>query len=84
MNTLKDGKVGKTYRIVKIHGSGPLKRRIMDMGLTKRVEVFVRKSAPFGDPIQINVRNYELSMRRADAMNIEVEEVKAQWQLILP
>lgn len=75
MDTLKNGKVGKTYKIVKIHGSGPLKRRIMDMGLTKRTEVFVRKAAPFGDPIQINVRNYELSMRRADAERIEVVEV---------
>lgn len=73
MNTLKDVKIGGRARVVKLHGEGPLKRRIMDMGITRGVEVFVRKVAPFGDPIEINVRGYELSLRRADAEMIEVE-----------
>ncbi len=75
MQTLKDGQVGKTYKVVKIHGAGPLKRRIMDMGLTKGAELYVRKVAPLGDPVQINVRSYELSLRKADAELIEVEEI---------
>ncbi len=73
MNTLRDIKVGGRARVVKLHGEGPLKRRIMDMGITRGVEVFVRKVAPFGDPIEINVRGYELSLRRSDAEMIEVE-----------
>lgn len=73
MNTLKDVKVGKTARVVKLHGEGALRRRIMDMGITKTVEVFVRKVAPLGDPIEVTVRGYELSLRKADAEMIEVE-----------
>lgn len=73
MNTLKDVKVGKTARVVKLHGEGAVRRRIMDMGITKTVEVFVRKVAPLGDPIEITVRGYELSLRKADAEMIEVE-----------
>lgn len=73
MKTLKDVKVGETATVVKLHGEGAVKRRIMDMGLTKGVEVFVRKVAPLGDPMELNVRGYELSVRRADAQMIEVE-----------
>ncbi len=73
MNTLKDVRIGGRAKVVKLHGEGPLKRRIMDMGITRGVEVYVRKVAPFGDPIEINVRGYELSIRRADAEMIEVE-----------
>ena len=72
MKTLRDIKVGGTCRVVKLHGEGALKRRIMDMGITKNVEVFVRKMAPLGDPIEICVRGYELSLRKADAEMIEV------------
>ena len=73
MKTLKEVKVGQTVRVKKIHGEGPVKRRIMDMGITKGVEIFVRKVAPLGDPIEINVRDYELSLRKIDAQMIEVE-----------
>ena len=73
MRTLKDVKVGKSARVVKLHGEGALKRRIMDMGLTKGVDVYVCKVAPLGDPIEITVRGYELSLRRADAEMIEIE-----------
>ncbi len=73
MNTLKDVKVGKTVKVLKLYGEGPIKRRIMDMGITKGVEIYVRKLAPFGDPIEITVRGYELSLRKADAEMIEVE-----------
>ncbi|MBO7123448.1 MAG: ferrous iron transport protein A [Treponema sp.] len=73
MNTLKDVKVGDTVKVVRLHGEGAVKRRIMDMGVTKGVEIFVRKVAPLGDPIEVNVRNYELSLRKADAEMIEVE-----------
>ncbi len=73
MKTLKDVKVGKTARVVKLHGVGALKRRIMDMGITKGVEIYVRKVAPLGDPIEINLRGYELSLRKADAEMVEVE-----------
>ena len=73
MKTLKTVKVGETVRVIKLHGEGATKRRIMDMGLTKGVEVFVRKVAPLGDPIEVTVRGYELSIRRADAGMIEVE-----------
>ena len=72
--TLKESRVNFSYRVVKIHGSGPFKRRIMDMGLTKGAEIFVRKVAPLGDPLEITVRGYELSVRKADAEMIEVEE----------
>jgi len=73
MKTLKDIKVGQTTRVVKLHGEGAVKRRIMDMGLTKGVSVYVRKLAPLGDPIEITIRGYELSLRKADADMIEVE-----------
>ena len=74
MKTLNDIKIGSAAKVVKLHGEGAIKRRIMDMGITKGVELFVRKVAPFGDPIEINVRGYELSIRKADAEMIEVEE----------
>ena len=73
MKTLKTVKVGETVKVIKLHGEGAAKRRIMDMGLTKGVEVFVRKVAPLGDPIEVTVRGYELSIRKADAEMIEVE-----------
>ena len=73
MKTLKDVKVGKSARVVKLHGEGPVKRRIMDMGITKGVEIYVRKVAPLGDPFELNLRGYELSLRKADAEMIEVE-----------
>ena len=72
MKTLKDVKPGQTVTIVKLHGEGAVKRRIMDMGLTKGTEVYVRKVAPLGDPIEVNVRSYELSLRNADCEQIEV------------
>ena len=74
MKTLRDAKVGETVRVVKLHGAGAVKRRIMDMGVTKGVEIYVRKLAPQGDPVEVNVRGYELSIRKADAEMIEVEE----------
>ena len=73
MKTLREASIGDTVKVVKLHGEGPIKRRIMDMGITKGVEVFVRKVAPLGDPIEVNVRGYELSLRKADAEMIEVE-----------
>ena len=73
MRTLKDAKVGETVRVVRLNGTGPLKRRIMDMGITKGVEVYIRKVAPLGDPLETTIRGYELSIRRADAEMIEVE-----------
>ncbi len=73
MKTLKETKVGETVKVVKLHGTGPVRRRIMDMGITKGVDVFVRKVAPLGDPVEVTVRGYELSLRRADAEMIEVE-----------
>ena len=73
MKTLKDLKVGEAAVVKRLHGEGPVKRRIMDMGLTKGVEVHVRKAAPFGDPIEVTVRGYELSLRKADAEMIEIE-----------
>jgi ferrous iron transport protein A len=73
MQTLKETKPGETVRIVKIGGGGPVKRRIMEMGITKGVEVYVRKVAPLGDPVEVTVRGYELSLRKADAELIEVE-----------
>ena len=73
MKTLRDVKIGQTVKVVKLHGEGAVKRRIMDMGITKKTEVYVRKVAPLGDPIEVTVRNYELSLRKADAEMIEVE-----------
>ena len=73
MKNLKEAKIGETVRVVKIHGEGAIKRRIMDMGLTKGVEVYIRKVAPLGDPIEVTGRGYELSLRKADAEQIEVE-----------
>lgn len=73
MNTLKQVKTGNTVRVVRLHGEGAIKRRIMDMGITKGVEIIVRKVAPLGDPIEITVRGYELSIRKNDAENIDVE-----------
>ena len=74
MKTLKSTGVGETVTVVKLHGEGPVKRRIMDMGITRGTSVYVRKVAPLGDPIEVTVRNYELSIRKADAEMIEVEE----------
>ena len=74
MKTLRDTAVGATVKVVKLHGEGPVRRRIMDMGITKGVEIYVRKVAPLGDPIEVNVRGYELSIRKADADQIEVTE----------
>ncbi len=73
MKTLRDAKIGETVKVVKLHGEGAVKRRIMDMGLTKGVEVYIRKVAPLGDPIEVTVRGYELSLRKEDAGMIEVE-----------
>ncbi|MCM1298186.1 MAG: ferrous iron transport protein A [Firmicutes bacterium] len=73
MKTLKQAKIGDTVKVVKLHGEGAVKRRIMDMGITKGIEVHVRKVAPLGDPIEVTVRGYELSIRKADAEMIEVE-----------
>ena len=73
MNTLKSAKVGQTVKVVKLHGEGAVKRRIMDMGITKGVEIYIRKVAPLGAPVEITVRGYELSLRRADAEMIEIE-----------
>lgn len=73
MNTLRSAKIGKTVKVVKLHGEGPVRRRIMDMGITKGVEIYIRKVAPLGDPIEITVRGYELSLRKADADMIEIE-----------
>lgn len=73
MKTLRDVKVGETVKVVKLHGEGAVKRRIMDMGITKGTEIHVRKVAPLGDPVELNVRGYELSLRKADAEMVEVE-----------
>lgn len=73
MNTLKDVKVGSVVKVIKVHGEGPVRRRIMDMGLTKGVEIYVRKMAPLGDPIEITLRGYELSLRKAEAEMVEIE-----------
>lgn len=73
MKTLKDAKVGETVKVVKLTGEGAVKRRIMDMGITKGVEVYIRKVAPLGDPVEVTVRGYELSLRKADAEMITVE-----------
>ena len=73
MKTLKDAKVGETVKATKLTGEGPVKRRIMDMAITKGVEIYVRKVAPLGDPVEVTVRGYELSLRKADAEMIQVE-----------
>lgn len=73
MKSLQDVKAGESATVVRLHGEGPVKRRIMDMGITKGVEIFVRKLAPLGDPMELNVRGYELSVRKADAEMIEVQ-----------
>ena len=76
MKTLKDAKIGETVKVVKLTGEGPVKRRIMDMGITKGTEVFVRKVAPLGDPMEVTVRGYELSVRLDEAANVEVTGVR--------
>ena len=73
MTTLKDVKCGQTVRVKKIQGEGPVRRRIMDMGITKNVEIYIRKVAPLGDPVEVTVRGYELSLRKADAEMVEVQ-----------
>ena len=73
MNTLREVKIGKSAKVIKLHGEGALRRRIMDMGITKGVEIYIRKTAPLGDPLELTVRGYELSLRKADAELIEVE-----------
>lgn len=75
MQTLKEAKIGSTVKVVKLHGEGAVKRRIMDMGITKGVEIHVRKVAPLGDPIEVTVRGYELSIRKADAEMIETADI---------
>ena len=72
MKTLRDAKIGDAVKVIKLHGEGAVRRRIMDMGITKHVEIYVRKVAPLGDPIEVNVRGYELSLRKADAEMVEV------------
>ena len=72
MRTLKDAKIGEYVVVLKLHGEGAVRRRIMDMGITKNVEIMIRKVAPLGDPIEINVRGYELSLRKADAEMVEI------------
>lgn len=73
METLRNAKVGQTVKVIKLHGEGAVKRRLMDMGLTRGTEVYIRKVAPLGDPVEVTVRNYELSIRKADAEMIEIE-----------
>lgn len=73
METLRNAKVGQTVKVFKLHGEGAVKRRLMDMGLTRGTEVYIRKVAPLGDPVEVTVRNYELSIRKADAEMIEIE-----------
>ena len=75
MKTLKDAKVGETVTVAKLHGEGPVKRRIMDMGITKGSEIFIRKVAPLGDPVEVTIRGYELSLRKADAECVDVQTV---------
>lgn len=74
MRTLREVKVGNTVKVKKLHGEGAIKRRIMDMGITKGIEVYIRKVAPLGDPVEVTVRGYELSLRKADAEMIEIED----------
>lgn len=79
MATLKEAKCGQTVKVVKIHGEGAVKRRIMDMGITKNVEIYIRKVAPLGDPVEVTVRGYELSLRKADAEMVEVQQCLFFW-----
>ena len=72
MKTLRQAKIGETVKIVKLHGEGAIKRRIMDMGITKGTEIYIRKVAPLGDPVEVTVRGYELSLRKADAEMVEI------------
>ena len=72
MKTLRDAEIGSTVKVVKIHGEGAVKRRIMDMGITRNCEVYVRKVAPLGDPVEVTIRGYEMSIRKDDAQNIEI------------
>lgn len=74
MKTLREAKVGSTVKVVRLHGEGAVKRRIMDMGITRGVQIYIRKVAPLGDPVEITVRGYELSLRKADAEMVEVEQ----------
>lgn len=74
METLKNAKIGSTVQVVKLHGEGAVRRRIMDMGITKGVDVYIRKAAPLGDPVEVTVRGYELSLRRADAEMVEIQQ----------
>ena len=74
METLKNAKIGSTVQVVKLHGEGAVKRRIMDMGITKGVDIYVRKVAPLGDPVEVTVRGCELSLRRADAEMVEIQQ----------
>ena len=74
MTTLRDAKCRQTVKVMKLHGEGAVKRRIMDMGITKNVEIYIRKVAPLGDPVEVTVRGYELSLRKADAEMVEVEQ----------
>ena len=78
MDTLKEVRVGETCRVKKLHGTGAVKRRIMDMGITRGEEIYVRKVAPLGDPVEITVRGYELSLRKADAEMVEVEPLESE------
>ena len=73
MKTLREARIGETVKVVKLHGEGAVKRRIMDMGITKGTEIYIRKVAPLGDPVEVTVRGYELSLRKADAEMVEVE-----------
>ena len=73
MKSLREAKVGQTVQVVKLHGEGPVKRRIMDMGITKGVDIYIRKVAPLGDPIEVTVRGYELSIRKSDAEMIQIQ-----------
>lgn len=74
MKTLRDAKIGDTVKVVKVTGSGPIKRRIMDMGITKGTEIYIRKVAPLGDPLEITVKGYELSLRKGDAEMVQIED----------
>ena len=75
MKTLREVKIGETVKVVKLHGEGPVKRRIMDMGITKGSEIFIRKVAPLGDPVEVTIRGYELSLSKADAECVDVQTV---------
>ncbi len=74
MKTLREAKVGQTVKVIKVHGEGALRRRIMDMGITRGVKIYIRKVAPLGDPFELNLRGYELTLRKADAEMVEIEE----------